>query len=246
MTKKVLKILIIALFIAGACILARFLFGVISKAGHEESALAGALVLSAFALLLVMCAAAGVLALTGRPVKGMAIATALVALASAAIIAAGVSNAAGRDPVETPEQTRRPIVTAPPVVIEPKEKVNHNPETGEVFTRKYGDQSAKLTVVNNSSSQDYFVRLREISTGDTAFSFYVRAGESVTLGAPKGSYDLLFASGRTWQDEETLFGSRTILERATETLRMPYGSAIEFQISGDDGDAMAGIRSYEW
>lgn len=246
MTKKILKILIIAASTAGIAVLARYLFGAISRSGHEETALTGSLVLSIFALLLVMCGATGILAITGHPVKKMSIATAAVALASAVIIAAGVSNTAGRGPEVTPEQTKRPIVTAPPVVIEPKEKKNENPETGEVFTCKYGDKSATLTVVNNSSSEDYYVRLRENDTGDTALSFYVRAGESVTLGAPKGSYDMLFASGRTWQDEENLFGSRTILERSVTMLRMPYGSKVEFQISGDDGDAMTGIRTYEW
>lgn len=246
MTKKILKIFIIAALIAGACLLARYLSGVISGAGHEESAVTGALVLSAFALLLVMCGAAGVLALTGRPVKGLAIATALVALASAAVIVIGVKSTAEREPAPTPVATPRPIVTAPPVVIEQKEKENRNPATGEVFRRKYGDESAVLTVENNSSSQDYYVRLREGGTGDTALSFYVRAGESVTLGAPKGSYELLFASGRTWVDEEALFGSRTILEKAADVLRMPYGSKVEFKISGDDGDDITGLRTYEW
>lgn len=246
MTKKILKILIIAALAASLAVMARYLIGAISGAGHEESAVTGALVLSAFALLLVMCGAAGILALSGRPVKKLSIATAVVALASAVIIAAGVSNAAEREAAGSPEQTKRPIVTAPPVVIEPKEKKNPNPETGEVFVCKYGDKSATLTVTNNSISEDYYVRLRENDTGDTALSFYVRAGESVTLGAPKGSYDMLFASGRTWQDEENLFGSRTILERSVNMLRMPYGSKVEFQISGDDGDAMTGIRTYEW
>ena len=247
MWKKIIKT---ALYLVlGVCTawLVRLINLRLSGGSSNAASVLGALAIGGFALLVVLSVVIGFLALAGRPIKKLAVTIAIIAVAAAGALAAGVAvTAPGEDGLPDAEATPRPIVTAPPVEIKEKEEpVNNNPETGTEFVRIYGDRSCKLTVENNSSSVDYYVKLRD-GKGRKVLAFYVRAGESITIASPQGSYEILFASGRKWQDEEVLFGEKTVLQKGLETLKMPYFSSAEFIISGENASPITTIRQYEF
>lgn len=81
------------------------------------------------------------------------------------------------------------------------------PKTGEVlFGHKYIDAS-QITV---TASQDAscVVKLKTAGKIDK-LSFYVRAGETATVGVPDTDLYVYFASGETWYGEDLLFGENT-------------------------------------
>ena len=66
---------------------------------------------------------------------------------------------------------------------------------------------SKLTVHADKNSA-CVVKVNTV-TGYTILSFYVRAGESITVDVPSALLQVSFASGQTWYGENHLFGNKT-------------------------------------
>lgn len=81
------------------------------------------------------------------------------------------------------------------------------PLSGTVLsgTEVYGE--SELTI-NASSSDSYLVKLKTQS-GITRLTFYVRAGDTVTVGVPNEDLYVYFASGSEWYGMKHLFGEST-------------------------------------
>lgn len=88
-------------------------------------------------------------------------------------------------------------------VLQPVEK----PLSGTVLSgNKYYNQS-EITITT-SESESCVVKLKSTS-GATRISFFVRAGETVTVGVPSEELIVYFAIGENWYGQENLFGSET-------------------------------------
>ena len=81
------------------------------------------------------------------------------------------------------------------------------PRSGAILEGKEDDSGSEITV-KASSSESCVVKLKTKS-GVTRVSFYVRAGDTVTVGVPMGRLYVYFASGDTWYGTKHLFGSKT-------------------------------------
>lgn len=81
------------------------------------------------------------------------------------------------------------------------------PKSGAILQgREYFNES-ELTITA-SDTESCVVKLKNIS-GVTRLSFYVRAGDSVTVGVPAQKMYVYFASGKNWYGTEDLFGKFT-------------------------------------
>ena len=81
------------------------------------------------------------------------------------------------------------------------------PESGTVFIGEELHKGSELTI-HTSEVEACYVKLKN-ETGEDVFSFFVRAGESVTAPVPFGNYYVYFAYGTDWYGPEYIFGEDT-------------------------------------
>lgn len=79
--------------------------------------------------------------------------------------------------------------------------------SGEIFTG-YDDYDGSELTIKSSGSESYVVKLKDIYD-DEVMSFYVRAGDTVTVGVPAEEMYVYFASGAMWYGMDDLFGNET-------------------------------------
>lgn len=90
------------------------------------------------------------------------------------------------------------------------------PENGEIIFEKGWDRIAPFTVVTTSDN-NFFVKLKTLSGTETILSFFVRAGETVDIDVPLGTFTLYYATGETWYGPGLAFGNETHYYRADDT-----------------------------
>ena len=98
--------------------------------------------------------------------------------------------------VESPSKTE---TTFPPLVIIPR--------SGDILSGSECIDGSELTITADSGSS-YVVKLKTPS-GVERLSFFVRAGDTVTIGVPAERLYVYFASGRLWYGKSRLFGDET-------------------------------------
>lgn len=97
-----------------------------------------------------------------------------------------------------PDNQATSAPTLPPVL---------EPQSGTILSGVENPYGNKLTVITSSGSS-YVVKLKTAS-GLTRLTFYVRAGDTVTVKAPSEPLYVYFASGETWYGDKYLFGNNT-------------------------------------
>ena len=81
------------------------------------------------------------------------------------------------------------------------------PRSGDILSGSECFDGSELTITADSGSS-YVIKLKTAS-GVERLSFYVRAGETVTVGVPAEYLYVYFASGDTWYGKSLLFGDIT-------------------------------------
>lgn len=99
-------------------------------------------------------------------------------------------------PSHTYETTKTTTTTKLPTVPEP--------ESGDILYGKEYENESKLTI-SASSNESCVVKLKT-SSGTEILSFYVRAGQTASVGVPCEKLYVYFATGRDWYGEDKLFG----------------------------------------
>ena len=90
------------------------------------------------------------------------------------------------------------------------------PETGKVFIGDGKYCYSELTIKSSSTSACY-IKLKD-ANGSDAYSFFVRAGDTVTVPVPPGYFRVYFAYGEEWYGPDLLFGSETVCEKDDDLL----------------------------
>ena len=98
--------------------------------------------------------------------------------------------------------------------------VEGGPESG-VISRTYESNPATLHIVNGTTA-DVFAKCADGLFNKSVISFYLRAGEELTISVPVGYFELHLASGEKWESESDLFGESTLY--FTDTT----GNGLEF------------------
>lgn len=81
------------------------------------------------------------------------------------------------------------------------------PPNGRILLGTEADNASEITVT--ASDDEACVVKLKTGLGTTILSFYVRAGNTVTMEVPCNSFYVYFATGKTWYGEEHLFGENT-------------------------------------
>ena len=92
------------------------------------------------------------------------------------------------------------------------------PASGTILSGREYDDGSEITVTADGSSS-YVVSLRD-TYGTNLLSFFVRAGETVTVGVPNAYLYVYFASGTSWYGygEGLMFGENTAYSKDDEAL----------------------------
>lgn len=83
------------------------------------------------------------------------------------------------------------------------------PRTGLTDSFTTSLKPARLTIKTPYSDNHYFIKLVDVSNDNAVLTAFIRAGESLTLGVPIGSFELRLATGIQWFGEAYLFGKST-------------------------------------
>lgn len=81
------------------------------------------------------------------------------------------------------------------------------PQSGTILSGKEVYDGSEITI--HAASGDSCVVKLKTRSGTERISFYVRAGDTVTVGVPAEYLYVYFASGDTWYGKTDLFGSKT-------------------------------------
>lgn len=119
------------------------------------------------------------------------------------------------------------------------------PRTGLLW-RQGGLPAVFPLQVRTAAGQDHYLTLNDSDTGQPVLAAYIRGGDFFRVLVPPGRYELNFASGLRWQDEERLFGSQTLSFRIdaplifeTRGIGTKAGHIVDLRALGDTGIAVA-------
>jgi len=93
------------------------------------------------------------------------------------------------------------------------------PQTGDLSRPDLGNGPAvaPLTIQTRSSGSHYFLKMVETISGRTAFTAFIRSGDTLQTRMPIGSYEMRYATGSDWHGPSQLFGPRTNYNKADST-----------------------------
>jgi tetratricopeptide (TPR) repeat protein len=112
------------------------------------------------------------------------------------------------DPVRAPTLSPPKLLPAVPL-----------PANGTVKRYGFSEGIARLTIATRKGGGHYFVRLRTVGTGELIAEVFVREGQRASIEVPLGTYELTYATGRTWYGPKAgaLFGPETGYAKADDT-----------------------------
>ena len=93
----------------------------------------------------------------------------------------------------------------------------YKPASGTILSGK--EYNGSEITVTADSTDDYVVSLKDYG-GTACVTFYVRAGETATIGVPEDYLYVYFASGKEWYGygKGLMFGENTIYSKDDEAL----------------------------
>ena len=65
--------------------------------------------------------------------------------------------------------------------------------------------------------EHHFIKIVHAIDGNTVKTIFMRSGDTINTKMPLGSYNLKYATGKTWYGKEHLFGPETIYSKANKT-----------------------------
>ena len=110
----------------------------------------------------------------------------------------------------------------------------NGPESGTVLYRKYKTNPALFHIVNKTNA-DTCIRCCDGLLNRAVIQFYVRAQEEATIEVPVGYFELHLAMGKTWRNQEELFGEETVFFSDSSKYGQEFGrkKTCEFVIEPD-------------
>jgi curved DNA-binding protein CbpA len=143
----------------------------------------------------------------------------LIVLAILVLIAKPLFDGAAAE-AEAPDDEKSVVIPAPDQT--PMQDGRAKPHSGWILEgSEYQDASA--ITVSAPPALDCVIKLKA-ADGTTAVSFYVRAGETATVGVPAESLQVYFAAGEQWQGTQALFGAETCYSKDDEAVDFSTGT----------------------
>lgn len=107
------------------------------------------------------------------------------------------------------------------------------PESGELYSAAEGTFG---TIRFTADKQHAYASIAD-SSGSLVKTVFIRAGESVDIQLPKGTYSVGVASGEYWEDEQTLFGADGGYRKLEQKFKLASeGEGYEIRIGSIESD----------
>lgn len=90
------------------------------------------------------------------------------------------------------------------------------PASGASYYYNNYPRSSSLSI-NASSGSHYYIKLVDVATGNPVLVCFIRAGCNATIDVPPGTYEIRYATGKTWYGSDRLFGPETAYSKADKT-----------------------------
>jgi hypothetical protein len=88
-----------------------------------------------------------------------------------------------------------------------------------------------LTIQTQAGSGNYYIKLVETNNRSQPITAFVRDGQTASkLHIPAGTYELKYATGKSWYGEELLFGDDTSYSKADSTFSFGGGSGYTVEL----------------
>lgn len=102
------------------------------------------------------------------------------------------------------------------------------PESGTILFGKkvYNEAKLEVTAPENSAC---VVKVKD-SQGNDILSFYIRAGDTVTMGVASQKINVCWATGEVWYGEEYLFGEETHYSKDNESYTLKDGDKLWYDL----------------
>jgi hypothetical protein len=133
-------------------------------------------------------------------------------------------------PTQVPVEPLPPVpIVTEPIILTPEQQRQKEieefrsahqmaelPGTG-IMEETAVERLAPFELMTRGTNIHYYVKLAYTTSGQTALTAFVRAGERLDIDVPLGSLELKYATGSDWYGIEHLFGPETSYYRADET-----------------------------
>lgn len=110
--------------------------------------------------------------------------------------------------------------TSSPNTAAPLSPVNM-PKSGVVYRATKLDpqsQNPELQIITGENGPNFFLKLLEDNSKKVVLTAFVKAGDTILLQIPPGTYSVKFASGPVWYGTKFLFGDATNYSRIKDPL----------------------------
>lgn len=123
------------------------------------------------------------------------------------------------------KRTEAPVSVEPPRISYPAQPL---PANG-AFEMFVSAERVAPFEIRTDRGANYLVKLVSVYNKTPVMAIFIRAGNTVTVDVPLGTYELRYATGETWYGYDHLFGPDTVCSKADEQLEFKQ---IGYQVSG--------------
>jgi len=93
--------------------------------------------------------------------------------------------------------------------------IENFPKSGDINIFIKNNRVAPLKIYTSNNS-NYFVKLKDYVSKKTIMTIFIKGGDSIETKVPLGTYEIVYASGINWHDDEKLFGKNTTYTKANQ------------------------------
>ncbi len=125
-----------------------------------------------------------------------------------------------------------PALATTTTPAKPKLVMRPVPDTGVLKKpRTKNRATGPLTIRTRPGSGNFYVKLVKQFSNETTMVIFIRDGETAgDVDVPVGSYELRYASGRTWYGEDDLFGEETSYSKAASDFTFGDGEGYTVEL----------------
>lgn len=96
------------------------------------------------------------------------------------------------------------------------------PQTGYSSNSHIEEGLSPLKIATPYGADHYFVKIEDAYTKKPIANYFIRAGDTLEVNLPLGTYNIKYASGKNWYGDEYLFGQSTAYAKANQTFNFSF------------------------
>lgn len=117
--------------------------------------------------------------------------------------------------VNSAQPLQKQILVQQAEIVEPFDQPIFDLPTNGAQTKYYNGMGvAPLQIITKEGVYHHFIKIIDWNTNETTKTIFIHAGQSIETKLPIGTYEVKYASGKTWYGENYLFGPETIYSKA--------------------------------